>query len=495
MTGFKIALYGFGSQPAVHRYLIELASNENLPLSWCAILTTPHYRSLIAEVLPPREVLDIYRDLPRIPARCDLDDLAYYHGSILEDLAAQKRMHRRRSGRWLLGRGLDYYRLYKRFLAERGATHILMGGVETPDAKIAIATAQEFGVGVITPVDLRNMTGTYFSIDSYETPPSYAAATPEAIALAAEFVQRFRVDPAPASGVPAELAAEGGDEAFPAHIPSLPGRIRGFIANALERPDIFDHEEVRISVMGNAALLRNTVRGMRYWRNIGQYDIDDTGELPSRFAFYPLQYSPESSINTPAPYFVDQMRAIDAIRFAIPSDHWLVVKEHPACVEMRPPSFMRRLRRTPGVIVMKSTVSSIELIKRAGITITVSGTAALEAFLLGRPSLALGRGLSAWLIGKNATDTDLRSRIVQSIQNPPSDRYIVEQVARLMSARYPFLFTSPNLPGEPMLRLNNLRRFVSALYDHLQREHPHHKITPTHAAIAPPRGTQPAVTH
>jgi hypothetical protein len=128
-------------------------------------------------------------------------------------------------------------------------------------------------------------------------------------------------------------------------------------------------------------------------------------------------------------------------------------------------------------------VSSIELIKRAAVTITVSGTAAFEAFLLGRSSLALGRGLSAWVTGKTVTDADLRSRVVQSIQNPPSDRYIVEQVARLISARYPFLFTTPNLPGEPMLRLQNLRRFVSALYDHLQREHAQRDVTPAHAAI------------
>jgi len=488
MARFKIAVYGFGSQPIVYRYLIDIARKENLPLAWCAILTTPHYRSLMAEVLPSKEVFDVYRDLPRSPSPSDLECLACYSGSLLEDLAAQKRMRRKRSGRWLLRRGLDYYRLYKEFLIERAATHILMSSIETPDAKIAIAVAQELGLGVIAPVDLRNMTGTYFSTDCYETPPSYAVANPETVALATEFVRRFRADPLPARGLPAELGAEDGDVILPACIPSLPRRAYSFIANAMARPDIFDHEEVRVAVMRNSPFLRSTVRGLRYWRNIGQYDIADIGGLPERFAFYPLQYSPESSINTPAPYFVDQIRAIDVIRFAMPSDHWLVVKEHPACVEMRLPVFMRHLRRTPGVIVMKSTVSSIELIKKAAVTITVSGTAAFEAFLLGRPSLGLGRGLSTWITGKTVTDADLRSRVVQSIQNPPSDRYIVEQVARLMSARYPFLFTSPNLPGEPMLRLKNLRRFVSALYDHLQREHAQRNVTPA-------RDTQPTATH
>lgn len=44
---YKIALYGFGSQPIVHRHLIDLAAKQKLPLTWCAILNTPHYLSLI----------------------------------------------------------------------------------------------------------------------------------------------------------------------------------------------------------------------------------------------------------------------------------------------------------------------------------------------------------------------------------------------------------------------------------------------------------------
>ena len=50
--------------------------------------------------------------------------------------------------------------------------------------------------------------------------------------------------------------------------------------------------------------------------------------LPKRFIYYPLQVTPEASINTPAPYYVDQMRAIDALRLAMPPDCALVVKEH-----------------------------------------------------------------------------------------------------------------------------------------------------------------------
>jgi hypothetical protein len=46
---------------------------------------------------------------------------------------------------------------------------------------------------------------------------------------------------------------------------------------------------------------------------------------------------------------------------------------------------------------------------------------------------------------------------------------VIERVARLMNVRYRFLFTTPHLPGEPMLRLGNMRRFLAALVDHLDR--------------------------
>ena len=42
--------------------------------------------------------------------------IANYHGSLAEDLAALKFGRRRRTGTWLLKRGIDYYRLYKEFL-------------------------------------------------------------------------------------------------------------------------------------------------------------------------------------------------------------------------------------------------------------------------------------------------------------------------------------------------------------------------------------------
>ena len=467
---YKIALYGFGSQPIVHRHLIDLAAQQKVPLTWCAILNTPHYRKIIGEVIPADEILDVFRALPRVPVGGDLSCLSRYPGSLAEDLGAQKWTLRRRSGRWLLDRAIDHYKLYKAFLVERGATHLMMSTIETPEEKIAAAAAQELGLGVIAPVDMRSITGTYFSTDCYETPPAYAAANAESRAKAAEFIDRFRKSPTLARALPPEIAAITDRTTLPAYLPSLWRRAVRFAKIAMERPDIFDAELVRIALMAYGTPVRKIVRGTRKRRNARQYDIADVESLPQRFVFYPLHLTPESAINTPAPYFVDQMRLIDLLRFAMPSDHLLAVKEHPTCLEFRPTSFMRDLRKLPGVVVVKPSIPATEVIKHAALTVTVTGTATLEAFLLGRPAMALGGGLPAAATSRVSTIASLRDEIRCAIDKPPSDEFVTEQIAKLMSVRYPFSFDQPHHPGEPMLRLHNVQGFLSALMDHLERE-------------------------
>jgi hypothetical protein len=154
----------------------------------------------------------------------------------------------------------------------------------------------------------------------------------------------------------------------------------------------------------------------------------------------------------------------------MPSDCVLVVKEHPACLEMRPLPFTRRIQQSASVRIARVSIPATEIIKKAALTVTVTGTAALEGFLMGRPTLALGSGLSAWTLGGVSPLGTLRKTIVQRMANPPGEDFIVEQMARLFSARYPFFFNSAHMPGEPMLRRGNLRRFLEALLDHLKRE-------------------------
>lgn len=469
----KIAVYGFGSMPVVQRHLMDMARAESRDLAWCAILTQPHYRQIMRDVLPPADILDVFDALPREPVGGDLSLLAGYVGSLAEDMAARKRQWRPRSGDWLLRRGIDYYKLYKAFLSSTGATHLLTSNIETPDGKIVIAAARELGLGVLSPVDLRNLTGTMFASDAAETPPAYARVTPETRAEALTFVKQFREKWTPARGAPREIDPETDDCTMLAqYLPRMPQRLAGFARVAYERPDLFDPVYVRNAVMSNSRLLQRLIWDTRERQNRPLFHVADAASLPKHFVFYPLQFTPEASINTPAPYFVEQLRVIDALRFAMPSDHLLVVKEHWSCLPLRPASFMRQVMRLPGVVVASSGMSAREIIDRAAVTVSVTGTATFEAFIAGQPAIALGPGLAAWSLGGPTGIGELRGRLRERIGNPHPDSVVVDRIATLLSVRHAVFWGTPHMPGEPMLRRGNMQRLLSAILDHVALAQP-----------------------
>ncbi len=470
---YKIALHGFGASPLIFKHLIDLAVADGAPIDWCMILPTPEHRLLAYSLLPREDVLDVYRTLPRVPVGGDLSLLADYPGSLAEDIGADKRPSRV-AGRKRFDRGMDYHLLYKRFFVDRGITHFLVPQIEGAEGKIAVATARQLGIPVLLMTDCRSLTGSYFAADAHASLPPHAAPREDLIRRATDFIERYRKSPTPAQSAPKDFEPiAGDDDILYDRVPSLPTRLAGLFRKIAERPDLFVPDQIRASVLNNLPKLRDKWWGLRTMRAARQFDISDLNSLPKRFIYYPLQVTPEASINTPAPFYVDQMRAIDAIRLAMPPDCALVVKEHWAAIGFRSFDFIRRVRRLPGVLIARYSLSSRELVLRASLTCAVTGTAAFEAFLLGRPALALGPGLSHWALGCDRASGSLRDEIAARIDRPLSDQTTIERVATLLSIRYPFLFVSPFYPGEPMMRRGNMRRFYEALLDHLKRVDDH----------------------
>lgn len=468
---FKVALYGFGSGPVIFRHLIELMADGVGAVSWALILPLPNHRSLLEPYINQRDTLDVYKELPAVPKGIDPTVLAGYPGNIFEDLAAQKRQWRRLPGGWLVRRAQDYYDLYKSFLLRTRCTHVLALSVETPDAKILIAAARELGLGVMAATDLRNLTGTMFACDAVETPPMHGQPSQAHFRAAEKFVKEFRRQWYPPRNIPLEIEAAADDnELMASFAQPLLRRISGFVRNWQERPDMFDPVNIRDSIMPSSPMLQKLVWGTRARINGPKYHLEDEQDLPKRFVFYPLQYTPESSINVPAPYFVDQMRVIDAIRFAIPSDHLLVVKEHRSCLPMRPIWFMPAVMKLPGVCVAKYSMPARCLVQNASATVTVTGTAGFEAFLAGHKSIALGPGLTAWALGGVTPLGELQQAFQSRNEEVTSAQNVIERIARLFAVRYPFFHGSAGMLGEPVLRRGNLIRFTESVYAHLERD-------------------------
>lgn len=130
------------------------------------------------------------------------------------------------------------------------------------------------------------------------------------------------------------------------------------------------------------------------------------------YIYYALHMQPEASSSPLGGGFSDQLRAIRFLAQHLPQGWQLVVKEHPhQKLEERPVDFYEDILACPKVTLVSMEMSSDDLQAKALAIATLTGTAALEAWLKGRPALVLGHILfqSAPGIYKIRTDEDLQA--------------------------------------------------------------------------------------
>ena len=109
--------------------------------------------------------------------------------------------------------------------------------------------------------------------------------------------------------------------------------------------------------------------------------------IHGKIAYFPLHVQPESSIDVMGPYYSDQMKLIKDILRSLPFDFTLVVKEHPNFLGQRGLPFFQTLRNLPNVRIVHPYTSTFDVLKRASLVFTVTGTTAFEAGMLGVPSI------------------------------------------------------------------------------------------------------------
>ncbi len=469
-----ILVHGFGTYAIVYRHMIALAKSVAPDVEWAMILPSSHHMDAIHSVIEPDRVLCLENERARrLPELTDLAELAGYYGSIYADIEVEKQVYKHRPAHEQLTRAAEAYRIYKKFVQRINPTHVLMAHVETFEGKALVAIAGELNIPLMVPSELRNLGGMMLSPDTGEGMPVYRRAGLEHLAQARKFISEFRHNPKPATNP--DLFSKPGEQPLPLYLKPLPQRVWGTVTRILRNPRMFEPALLSTSFKLTFPQIRDTIRGIRAYWNKRCFDISGLNSLPDKFIYYPLQTTPESSINTPAPYYIDQMRAIDAIRLAMPSDHVLVVKEHWASVGVRPPSFYAVLSRKAGIRIAHYSMSSIDLIRRARLTISVTGSATLEAFLLGCPSLVLGRCFVSQYLGGVCGVQELPHAIVRVSQNPPSDEAVVNALAEIYSVRYECVFRPADEPGFYGNRPANIRRLLAAILDHADRLEPYQR--------------------
>ena len=178
------------------------------------------------------------------------------------------------------------------------------------------------------------------------------------------------------------------------------------------------------------------------WRRMfaGRKWFSSSAALQSSFIYFPLHVDPEASTMVLSPWHTDQLTIIESVAKSAPAHFRIVVKEHAPMLGLRPRGYYRQIARMPRVTLLDPQCSSFDLITRAALTITITGTAAWEAMLLGRPALIIGN--SPFLaIGEGFVYERDLTRFPRAIESalailPASDEILALYIAALQSEAF-----------------------------------------------------------
>ncbi len=210
---------------------------------------------------------------------------------------------------------------------------------------------------------------------------------PQERLLAEEFLKKFREKPVPHSLIDAPGARPINRKLqFGFLLPSkIWSSLYWFVKNGVDYFRYKDREYIKSPWHFLVDRIRQKIRVLRGFEDL--YD-EVTPEEP--FAFYPLHFEPEIALSLFAPFYNNQLWLAKQIGRSLPMNYKLYIKEHPAMFGNRPRRFYTELKKIPNVKLIKPSVISFEILRRAKIVITITGTPGWEAMLLQKPVITFG---------------------------------------------------------------------------------------------------------
>ena len=172
----------------------------------------------------------------------------------------------------------------------------------------------------------------------------------------------------------------------------------------VRRAALTDPKRAMRQLVGNGALRhpRLLIERIHNWRWLYRHLRRDIPADP--FILFLMHLQPEASTASQAPRWVDQDRVIEQLAINAPQGMRIVVKENPQCFGWRGERYYGRLTELENVHLAHPLVPTHELLQRAQALVTITGSAGLEAILLGTRVAVLGRPYYADFSGVRLLD-------------------------------------------------------------------------------------------
>lgn len=143
-------------------------------------------------------------------------------------------------------------------------------------------------------------------------------------------------------------------------------------------PTLISEREIRLKIRSAEELNKEL------YRMVDTVPLSQVQNLP--YVFLALHKQPEASIDVLGRYYEDQYQNIINIWRVLPDDWILLVKEHTNALGDRGLQFYRKLSKIRNVLFLDEATDSHEAIRRSRLVVSVSGTVAYEAALMGKPA-------------------------------------------------------------------------------------------------------------
>ncbi|MGE0094018.1 MAG: hypothetical protein AB7T40_05665 [Alphaproteobacteria bacterium] len=188
-------------------------------------------------------------------------------------------------------------------------------------------------------------------------------------------------------------------------------------------------------------LSENIMMLVRQWRVDRFLTGRKMARLPDleglKFVFFPLHTEPETALQRASPEYFFQLSAIASLARDLPADHFLVVKETYENRGRRPDNFYGQIREFKNVVLLDMLELGLDVVKKARAVATISGTAGMEAAVLGIPVVTFGRhNIYNFLPHVHAVqrDEDLRPALLAALDNHLDRGRTARDGARFLAA-------------------------------------------------------------